>query len=457
MLFRSFLVFGPLRQRRSNNSFDGNDNIGAKVIKDVLIRNGVEVGYCSPATAKDYQLVLVSLTSTYDVYAFYQSIALLPSWQPNERQFKVLGGGFGIQNPTAIRHYIDYAAFGRAESWISSIVKGILGGNEVLQHDSLMHLPDMHHVKIAQADQLYPHKVGDYQEAFTGCPLKCKFCHFTFARKHQGPDGAYGEYVQTTLTGGGTPELTWDQLFTWGEKAGRIRVAIDGFSERLRYIYGKRISCDDIVEGIEAIGQYGGITTLLVYNIANFPTEADEDRQELYQILRRANPDDRVILVLQSTPFRPSLATPMQWEPVALFPDWSKRRTEVIDERSNFRAVHSFTLETPWSHLMSVIAERATPDTDELFHNICFAPQLQRGKHSRRLKIVQDNYNLTPYVKEYDFDEDHPAWFLESYIDNSVIKKMARKMRKQAKKSTKQPGWLPGGRGSIVTARLMRA
>jgi radical SAM superfamily enzyme YgiQ (UPF0313 family) len=450
----AFLVFAPLKQRREDNSFDGNDNIGAKVIEDVLTRRGIAVTHCSPESAHKYRLVLVSFTSTYDVFAFYKAVALLPSWQPGKRVFKVLAGGFGMQNPTTIRHYVDYAAFGRAEEWVAPVVDAILGGGEPAAHESLMHLPDLHPVKIAQPSQLYPFEVAGWQETFTGCPLKCKFCHYTYARKHQGGDDAYGQYVQTSLTGGGTPELTWDQLFTWGRKLGRVRVAIDGFSERLRYIYGKRIGGDDIAAGLEAVGEYEGTTTVLTYNIANFPTETQDDREELYAALRRTRPRHRVIFVLQSTPFRPSLATPMQWEPVSLLPDNSKLRAQVITEHDTLRAVHSFTLETPWSHLLSVMAERATPETDKLFHACAFAPALQRGLNATRLKTVQASFDLSPYLREYDPDEPHPAWFLSGYLSRETTAKIARKMRLDIERSAREPGWLPGGRAGIVQARI---
>jgi hypothetical protein len=454
----AFLVFQPMRQRRADNSFDGNDNIGAKVIADTLERNNVSVGYCSPESAHQYRVVLVSLTSTYDVFAFYQAVAMLPSWQLGKRCFRVLCGGFGMQNPTTIRQYIDYAAFGRAEHWVVPVVEALRNNEEPQEHPSLMALPDMHHVEIAQAPQLYDREIEGWKETFTGCPLKCKFCHYTWARKHQGTDEAYSSrsYVQSTLTGGGTPELTWDQLFTYGKKAGRIRVAIDGFSERTRYIYGKRISNDDIVNGVSAIGQYGpNATTLLVYNISNMPHETQDDREDLYTTLRQCDPKHRVIFVLHSTPFRPSIATPMQWEPVTLFPDWSKLRAQEIVEKANFRAVHSFTLETPWSHLCSVVAERATPAADKLFHALAFAPGLQKGKHADRLRAVQKNFDISPYIREYDIEEEHPAWFLQGYIDLPTIRKIARKMRETMGYALENSGWLPGN-SSIVAGRLRK-
>lgn len=454
----AFLVFEPLRERRKDDSFVGNGNIGALIVEQVIQKAGISVGRCSPETAKEYKLVLVSFTSTYDVLSFYKQVALLPDWQRRKRTFVVLGGGFGMQNPTAIRNYLDYAAFGRVEDWIAPVVETILGGG-VPSHESLMQLPDMGQVVIHQAENLYAGKFAkgtpygeDYQETFTGCPLKCKFCHYTWARKYQDNRETRGSYVQESLTGGGTPELTWDQLFTYGKKAGRVRVAIDGFSERIRFTYGKRITDDDITGGIEAIGQYGGNTVLLVYNICNMPGEVEADRRKLYAALERSNPKDRVVLVLQSTPFRPSLATPMQWEPVTLLPDWSKQRTKAIVDRANFRAVHSFTLETPFSHLTTVIIERATQETDKLFHALAFSPTFNGLRHDKSLKVVQANFDISPYIRVYDPDEQHPAWFLRSYTNNDVIKRITKKMREDMLNADAE-NYHPVGK-SIVQARI---
>lgn len=40
-----------MRQRRDDNTFDGNANVGAKVIADALERRGLKVGFCTPETA----------------------------------------------------------------------------------------------------------------------------------------------------------------------------------------------------------------------------------------------------------------------------------------------------------------------------------------------------------------------------------------------------------------------
>lgn len=439
----AFLVYAPLRQRREDNSFDGNDNIGAKVIADVLTRAGLNVGYVTPESAHTAPLVLVSLTSTYDVYAYYAAVALRADWQPGARTFRVLAGGFGMQNPTPIRNYVDYAAFGRAHEWVVEIVRDLLA-LRVPKHPSLMDCREFNAVKISQG-ALYAHEVEGFKEEFTGCPLKCKFCHYTYAREHKGSDASYasgGVYAQSMLTGGSSPEVTWPQLLTWPKKAGRVRVAIDGTSERLRYLYGKRISNDDIVAGINQMGSYGPTaTTLLVYNICNFPGETDADLQEFIATVSRADPKYRVIFVLQSTPFRPSLATPMQWEGVALSPDWSKRRATVIIDRQNLRVVHSFTLETPWSHLRSVIVERATAADDAAIHAIAFSPKLASARADRALSIFARNWSPERWTAERDIDGPPPAPFLSGYLTDDTLRKIARKMRQQ-----RASGILPGRR-----------
>ena len=429
----AFLCYEPLKQRRADNSFDGNDNIGAYVVIDCLRRSGIDVGFCSPETASKYRVVLVSFTSTYDLISFYQEVALLPSWQRGRRSFSVVAGGFGMQNPCSVRNFVDYAVFGRAEMFVAELVGTILGGGK-FEHLSVMCLPELHSVTVSQVETMYPHPISvrdrTWHESFTGCPRKCRFCHYTWSRKSTAP--SKGDYVQDGLTDGKSPEVTWAQILTYPRKAGRIRTAIDGFSERLRAAYGKRIADKDLTLGLEHMGSFGGkATVMLAYNISNMPGETQDDRNQLYAALSAARPETRVILVLQSTPFRPSLLTPMQHCEVRLEPATSDLRAGVIFDAPYLRVMHSFSNETPWSQLQTVIVERATPDTDKIFHAMCFAPRLQSGTWRQRLSILKRNFDLTPYLRRYDLDEQHPAWFLSGYMPQKKIRDMAEWMEKQ--------------------------
>jgi radical SAM superfamily enzyme YgiQ (UPF0313 family) len=426
----AILVYKPYKKKRKDESFDGNDNIGILVVKSILERAGFDVGYCSVDSANQNDIVLVSLTSTFDVYSFYKSVAKNAPWK--KRQFKVVCGGFGLQNPYPIRNYIDYGVFGRCEGFIADFIKSIADGDP-FDHESIMVLPDVTPVKIAQADKCLDFGVEynhgkEFIESFIGCPNKCKFCHYTWSRKSI---GHHGEYVNETLSGSSSPEMTWKQLMKTTGKLGRVRSAIDGLSERLRYLFGKKISNGDIIEGIERLGGYGGNTVCVTYNIGNFPTETRDDLAEFADVVSMAKPKDRVIIVLHTTPFRPSLATPMQWEPVSIFPNWNKYAAVQIYDSPKLRVVHSTGNEAPYSHLMCVIAERATGATDRLFHNICFNPKLQTGRSSDLARMVMDNFDTDQYLKQYEIGQiDFPGAFLSGYLDvGGVAKKMRKIMR----------------------------
>ena len=428
----AFLVYAPDRDRRNScdrlrkqkkvKSFESNGNAGAQVVIDVLKKNGVEVGFCSVNTAHKHKIVLVSFTSLYDILAFYKSVALNYDWQAKNRTFLVVGGGFGMQNPTVIRNFIDYAVFGRAENIISSLIDTLLGG-KAFEHESVMCLPDIYKVKVAQVDKLYG------KESFIGCNNRCLFCHYTWARKNISKSK---EYAQGTKTNGINPELLFKNLIKTKKKYGMLRSALDGFSEELRFRYGKRISNKEIKDNIEHIGAFSGISILHLYNIGNFPGEIEEDRQELYSTFYSATPNNRVVVTLFTTPLRPALATPLQYAPVALLPDYSQTPGKKIVEKETLCVMHSIANESPFSQLQTVIVSRATEQSDKIFHAICFSKKLRSLNAAQKVRALQNSFDLTPYLREYEpTEEKHPGWFLESY---TTTEKLAQKYNQSREK-----------------------
>ncbi len=331
----------------------------------------------------------------------------------------------------------EYAFFGRAHDCLYKIIDGIYNGgiNDELEQ-YMLRLDMLSAVSIRQAPLM---KSSTFTEEFTGCPLKCKFCHYTYARKF---DGETNGYTQSLLTGGNSDEVLYKDILSFKEKRGRIRTAIDGFSERIRYLYGKRISNDLIVDAINHLGEiaidtrqadmFGGHelnwrTVMTVYNICNFPYETEDDEQEFIENIRRANPRSRVIFILHSTPFRASPATPMQWERVQIFPDWSQRREDVICDRPNLLVKYSYTLEGPWTQLLSAIVERSREDDQIAARALEF--KCAGRAHVKAKKFI-DKYDVSHYLGEHDIDDDPPgAWYLRSYLPHSTIAKIARKMR----------------------------
>lgn len=429
----AFLVYSPERIRLKNNSFDGNYNIGAKVIIDVMERAGIAIDYCSPETAGEYKTILVSFTSTYDIYAFYKAVSLLSTWQ-RPRTFKVIGGGFGMQNPMTIRNYVDVAIFGRAEDIIVDVIT-----EKITNHPGIMFLPDITPVKINQISRLYGNSISlrtggttaqtEWKESFVGCINKCKFCHYTWSRKWLSKDETY---KQGSLTMEHSMEILWKDIFSMEKKEGRIRTAVDGCSERLRFLFGKKITDKDIKNGIEYIGKFEGITVLLVYNIGNMPGETEDDIELLYKSIQSAKPKNRVIVVVHTTPFRPSLVTPMQYFGVKIYPDWHDRAKTVVYDSDKLRVVNSFTLESSYSHLMSMIVERATEKTDKLFHAICFSPRLKGIKNKKKVKMIELNFDLQPYLKEYHPEDDNfPGHFLSSYTSREKLSEYFKSLKEK--------------------------
>lgn len=420
------LVYNPERKRKKTSSFDSNSNMGARVVIELIrIKNSQEVDFCSAATAHNYEIVLVPFTSTYDVYAFYKEVALREDWQPKNRKFTVVGGGFGMQNPTTIRNYVDYAVFGRAEGFLHELIDSLLGGS-IFEHPSVMKLPNIYKVKIGQAEELMD--LDFFHERFVGCVRKCKFCHYTWMRKPTlSPEVNWiqgGEFDDGYKVGSkASIEVMLKEVKNIDKKYGRVRAALDGYSERLRFLYGKKITSEDFIEAVEHVGSFDKASFFDLYNIGSLPSETDEDREELSTTLRRIKPKNTVILVVTVTPFRPSLATPMQFAPVSLFPDYSKMRLKpIVEDTPNLRAVYSLN-ESSFSHLQTIIVERATIDTDALFHAVCFSPALKRLNVSRKLKLLQNHFDLSPYLREYDVDEEkYPGWFLESYTSQEMLK-----------------------------------
>ena len=331
----AWLIFGTHKppRRARDRGWLNYQPLGVKVLAEVLDAAGVDAGTCSAASAAERQVVLVSLSSEHDVHAFLAAVAAREDWQPGRRRFRVVAGGFGMQNPQPLRHFVDYAYFGRAEEDIVALVAAAERG-EPADSDAVMHLPEVSPVTVAQPVTLFD---GMFREEFVGCPLRCKFCHYTFARRHLGGDHAYsrtetvaGDYVQTMGHGGkrnptNSIEATWPQLLDWPHPPGatNISAAIDGPSERLRWLYGKRITRAEVVEGIENIIKtvrgHGLNGVYLTHYDIRFPAETDADRAELLDTLAEISPDTgphfRAYVNFAITPFKPSPWTPMQWEP----------------------------------------------------------------------------------------------------------------------------------------------
>jgi hypothetical protein len=263
------------------------------------------------------------------------------------------------------------------------------------------------------------------------------------------------QYLASALADGAAAEVMWDDIPRMSRKPGRLRAAIDGFSQRLRYGYGKRISDRMITDAVthlswlgrarSSVSQTGlfgddtviddrGRTVLMVYNIGHFPGETKEDWLDLDNAICDAEyRGGRVIVIVHTTPFRPSLVTPMQWEGVQLWPEWSSMRERPIRPDDGIMAKYSYRLEGAHTHLSSVVIDRLSR-CDEPIVEALLRPG-PGASEDRAMRLLDAGADA--YAAQMNIDSPPPAPWLGGVVDLRRLRKIATKMRREM--GTEQP------------------
>lgn len=439
-------------KRHKDTSFEGTGNQGAVVVSnDIFQETGIIVEHCTAETAKNFDIVLVSFTSNYDMIAFARAVYQLPEWRRSNRKFIVLGGGFGMQNPYHIQEWIDYAYFGRAEGEIGVIIKN----NFEYESGSLMRIREkgIHKVVFRQSDKMlqFNTRVGkkeyEYKEEMHGCPNKCTYCHFAYARKHEGRK----DFV-VDLTGGKSLELEWMDPCLYVPSKSDIITSLDGISERSRYLHNRRLSTEDIESFLSHVLEKMevGCTDLNLYNIIGMEGADPKDWEVFVSLVEKLNleykGDKKLRIKMTNTPFRASPITPAVWARINL--DYKKELTEKaykimydMEYSVNYnkgKRVMLFQrspLESEASLLsdMSVVRGGAE-NSDKIFNLFAFNSKFRQLRRQEQYDYLQKKYDLSPLVREYNVDELIPTWFLESYISNETLKKIRVKTKENLKK-----------------------
>ena len=399
-----------LKNKNRNDSL----SIGASVIIDTLQEHGISVDICDYRTAFDYKLVLVSMTATEDIFDLYGNMHRA-GW--DRRTFTVMVGGFGCQNPWGLAPFADYAWFGRAEGLITSAVKDLLTGKDltkIVYYDCVSRLDAPRKVILRQPSELYPHSVkygknnSVWTEKFVGCPHRCKFCHYSWNRKRLG--GA--KYINDGLSAG-SPEVMLMDVCEHDEKFGRFTTALDGYSERLRYLFGKRISWELVEYSLDHIASFRGNTYMKLYNIHNFPTETDADREEFFRFFEEyaqssMKPDGVVSVEVFNTAFRPSLNTPMQRMEARLYPP-ARFEDNRVAIGNGFVFKMSVNNRDAYSHLQDLISIRYQADNSDLLHYIASNEQFRKMNNGEKMQAILSRWNIDRFTKRYDPDEYLPS------------------------------------------------
>lgn len=384
--------------------------IGALVIKKELELNGYKVDVCTYEEAHNFDLVLVSMTSTWDLYEFYKSMKKA-NWQ--NRRFFALLGGFGCQNPFALEDFVDYAFFGRAEGVITEVVDRILFGGE-LDYEFMTPLKNPRVTVARPVQYLYPFEVkygknqSTWKEEFTGCPFKCKFCHYTWNRKNV-REGDPSKYINDGISTG-SKEIMLMDVIDYEDKLGRVTAGLDGYSERLRFLFGKPITWEIMEGALDHMASFKGNSYMKIYNITNFPTETEADEQEFLEFMREyvsctSKKDGVLSIEVFNTAFRPSINTPMERMPVSLFPE-ARRENLQIASGSGIVVKYTHLIQGAWMHLADVIAIRYNVNKHlELIDFLSTDEKFNKQNNQSKLDWAFKNIELTDFLREYSWDE----------------------------------------------------
>jgi hypothetical protein len=368
-----------------------------------------DVSPVTPEKAMELDILLVSIPSTFQ-YVDYVKTALKYQFDKRNKTIIIIGG-YGAINPYFLDGLFDYFVLGRVHTKANEIIEQALT-RSLAKSDNVV-TPDTYGMtKRLCQDSM----TGN--ESFVGCKYKCKFCQYSHIRKRQ---GFSTEYVQNLLTKGNSPEIMFKSILDLNSKPGRIRTAIDGYSNRLRKAYGKKITNEAIVDAISHLGNLAKNkkpVVMTLYNITNFPGETPEDYKEFVNTINSIKePNGRVIIAVCSMTFRPSPLTPMEYLQAGTFPSIIPLRTKTIRDTKNLLVKHSYTLEGPTSAMNCVLIERCNLDMVSVIRDAILKPKVGSLKSEDKAKAVLDKYKLWEMLGNV---ESLPTDFLEKPYKNKV-------------------------------------
>lgn len=440
----AYLVYSPLllsidRQTKGGAKFENKGMRGLMyVISEIENYTKSKIYPCSVDSARKFDYVLVSLTSSYDVVNFCANTQTNSRWL--NRKFKVICGGSGAINIYPLLDLVDYVLFGRAENLIGEIA---LNGFEY-SHESYLKIQNgILPKKIRQPNNLI--EIGNikqgnsnsfyFKEKFTGCKSKCFYCHYSFTRKLNGLD----TYLIDNPDIGNFIELEQLKIEYFNPNIAMYVCAIDGNTQRVRNIYNRKLTDDKIQLFFEHASRNTNCNALVfkLYSILGMEGDEYGDSNRLIkQLAGIKNLDKKLNIKIKFTPFRPSPLTPSQYSKVDIFniskyyPSNQKHGGEFTTylDSEKVKIFSMSAAEGFVKYLSDLSVIRCNENTIDFFKNVILNRKLHSLKNSEALFYVKNKYDITDIVREYHVEENTPTWYLSSFISNEKIKAMRKQM-----------------------------
>jgi len=374
------------RGTRKESFYDSFEWLGMQAIQKEIDRKKNQVKYISVSQIDDYDFVLVSVTSLYDVFNLINEM-------PKKRKAEVIIGGQGVVNVKSYTPYFDKAVFGRAEGQINDILDGEKPSNILDINED----PDV--------EGRYEYRQPQYLidgENNVGCPYKCRFCQYSWTHKCLRKTGNFQSAI------GDFKHLQEDDLRHLKVEDGRYYVsAIDGVSEESRFKVNKKIYNEDIIKKIKEIysKEFTKRVSLKLFVICGYPWERynGDYLNELKEVFRKADEPKskfKIQMHLLFTPFSPEPLTPMETERPILNVDWRKELTK------NYKLYFSDTLEvyimryinTPYRLFERIFMNRASIEDGWLLENVLKNKKFRKMKSWKKMLWLENNIDMEKFI-----------------------------------------------------------
>lgn len=402
------------RRGRRENFYNSFQFVGfRRIIQEIHDKFTPE--FCHITNLGKFDIVLCSLTSSVD---YENLIYNFEKYRPRKGKCKLLVGGCGVLNIKIISKYIDIAVWGRAEGQILEILAGGTPHNVWRKEID----PDFSKkYKIRQSTA--PASVESI-----GCKKKCYFCEYTWARKCNYQHGRYTSQIDM-----GGIESDWESLQIDSGKS--YISALDGFTEKARFLVNKNITDDDIIKKLAGIPRHVERASLRIYCVVGYPWDTPQStRKDIDNFISLLKSIDSILKTQLFIFFRVFLFSPVPIAPMRYCRAQITENYQAImreyREMYKGKSITSYIqcVSGPLKLLKRLMSYRGDKNDLESFKKILFTKKLKKINHLQAVKACINGGLVRPEIYGTLDAEKAPFTFLETYCD--VEKIAARIMKK---------------------------
>lgn len=399
--------------------------LGLEIISKELIKAGHDVRSVDQKTARDCDILLVSLF-WIDQLIEYPSFLMVAKINPKEKKPIIIVGGSVVLNPHPIKDMFHYAVMGDGEGVIGAVVAAIEKGDDPSQLDHVLSNDD---INKQVSTNVCPELACDHYienrtnkitriEIARGCKSKCKFCQLTHIKPYRevppvilknliataptknialfAPDrGSYSGYnqIESWCLKYGKRNIGTDiKLMTLKnmDVASSVRFGIEGFSERDRLWLGKPYKhqslVDDFCMMVEKIKSPKGkaLSVATWYMILGTPDQGEQDYKEFAGLLHDIDAKiktEKFCIFLTLNDFSCCPHTPLERERKDVFTDHYKLWMKHKPHLKNITIAQHGGARNQSTRFFQALAFRGGENSNKAIFNISLNKQILTNKN----------------------------------------------------------------------------